>query len=197
MKKKSLSVLLCVAMLMFGSVALTGCGGKDNTSGDSQSTEESSDRELDLPSIEPSDEAEGSSDEAQGSSDEAQEPESTEASYTTLEEYIATSDGEEIYGYFKSGLGDDGIQMEVVGNVMTCTYSMSDIALADYSEEQRAEIMASMQETMPSTMESLSDYFVPAVELFEEESGIDGITLKVVYSDANGELLYEHEFTSK
>lgn len=133
----------------------------------------------------------------ESSSEESQEPEGTNAAYTTLEEYFATSEGEESFNYFKTGLGDDGIQMEVEGNVMICTYPMTDVALADYSEEEREQILANMQESMPGTMEDLSDYFVPAVELFEEESGIDGVVLKVVYTDANGELLYEHEFTSK
>lgn len=186
MKKKSLSVLLCVAMLMFGSVALTGCGNDDSGSGNSQEqssrggTEESSEEST-----------------QESSSEESQEPEGTNAAYTTLEEYFATAEGEENFNYFKTGLGDDGILLEVEGNVMICTYPMADVALADYSEEQREQIMANMQETMPATMEELSDYFVPAVELFEDESGIDGVVLKVVYTDANGELLYEHEFSSK
>lgn len=186
MKKKSLSVLLCVAMLMFGSVALTGCGNDGGESGRNQ--EQSSGRGTEESSEESTQES---------SSEESQEPEGTNAAYTTLEEYFATAEGEENFNYFKTGLGDDGILLEVEGNVMICTYPMADVALADYSEEQREQIMANMQETMPATMEELSDYFVPAVELFEEESGIDGVVLKVVYTDANGELLYEHEFTSK
>lgn len=181
MKKKSLSVLLCMAMLVFGSAALTGCGDKDSGTGrgEESRTEEQTREQSNAPA------------------DDAKEPESEGASYTTLEGYFETAEGAEDLAAFKEGLEGEGISMDVEGNVVICTYSMDDIALADYSEEDQAEMLATMQEQMPSTMESLSGYFTPSVEYFEEASGLNGIVFKVVYADANGELLYEHEFTSK
>ena len=126
-----------------------------------------------------------------------------DAAYTTLEEYFATTEGAEIYSVFEEELvGDDSAttSLKVEGNVVIYTYSMSEgddrIALSDYSEEDQAEILAGMQATMPETMEALSSMFTPAVDVFEEASGLDDVTLKVVYTDANGELLYEHEFTN-
>lgn len=185
MRKKSLSVLLCMAMLVFGSAALTGCGNKDSETGGS------SDRRTEGSTREQSNE----------SSDEAKVPENESgnagAAYTTLEGYFTTPEGAEDLAAFKEGLEGDGISMDVEGDVVICTYSLSDVTLADYSEEDRAAIMAEMNQSMPETMESLSDYFVPSVEYFEEASGLKGVVFKVVYTDSNGELLYEHEFTSK
>lgn len=182
MKKKSLSVLLCMAMLVFGSVALTGCGDKDSGTGrgEESRTEESTREQSNAPA------------------DDAKEPESEAgAAYTTLEGYFETAEGAEDLAAFKEGLEGDGISMDVEGNVVICTYRLDDVTLADYSEEDQAEMLATMQESMPSTMESLSSYFTPSVEYFEEASGLKGVVFKVVYTDANGELLYEHEFTSK
>lgn len=83
-------------------------------------------------------------------------------------------------------LSTNGMTIDISGNTLTYTYAYSQTFEPDMAElmgDQLEEAMSSMD----STFESVAD-------TLEEESGIEGITVKVVYEDAAGTELYSEEF---
>lgn len=83
-------------------------------------------------------------------------------------------------------LSTNGMTIDISGNTLTYTYAYSQTFEPDMAElmgDQLEEAMSSMD----STFESVAD-------TLEEESGIDDITVRVVYEDAAGTELYSEEF---
>ena len=83
-------------------------------------------------------------------------------------------------------LSTNGMTIDISGNTLTYTYAYTQTFEPDMAElmgDQLEEAMSSMD----STFESVAD-------TLEEESGIEGITVKVVYEDAAGTELYSEEF---
>lgn len=83
-------------------------------------------------------------------------------------------------------LSTNGMTIDISGNTLTYTYAYTQTFEPDMAElmgDQLEEAMSSMD----STFESVAD-------TLEEESGIDDITVRVVYEDAAGTELYSEDF---
>ena len=102
---------------------------------------------------------------------------------STLEEYIASdSTAQEQIDSLSTG----GMDVDITGNTLTYTYTYSQTFDDDTVNQIKPQI-ENIMSSQGSTFESIS-------KTLEEESGIEGITVKVVYLDGAGTELYSGEF---
>lgn len=99
----------------------------------------------------------------------------------TLEEYINSD--EEAKSTIDS-LSTSGMTVDVTGNTLTYTYPQTfDAATVELMKSELENAM----ESMDSSFESIGD-------TLEEGSGIDDITVRVVYEDAAGTELFSEDY---
>lgn len=101
----------------------------------------------------------------------------------TLEEYIA-SDTEAQESI--DSLATSGLEVEVKGNTLTYTYQ--------YDQTFDSATLSLMETELASAMSSMDSTFQSVVDMLEEGSEIDGITVKVVYTDGAGTEIYSNEY---
>lgn len=101
----------------------------------------------------------------------------------TLEEYVnSDSEAQEMI----DSLSSSGLSVDVTDNTLTCTYA--------YSDTFDDETISAMQDAIESQITKLSSTFESAATTLEEGSGIDDVTVKVVYVDGAGTEIYSAEF---
>lgn len=101
----------------------------------------------------------------------------------TLEEYIE-SDTEAQQAI--DSLSTSGMTVDVEGNTLTYTYA--------YDQTFDQATIDLMVVEMEKAMNSMSSTFESVGDTLEEGSGIDGITVKVIYTDAAGTEIYAAEY---
>ena len=100
-----------------------------------------------------------------------------------LEEYV--NDNTEAKQSIDS-LSTSGMTVDVKGNTLTYTY--------EYDQTFDSSTMALMKTEMEKAMSSMDSTFESVVDTLEEGSGIDGITVKVIYKDAAGTEILSKEY---
>ena len=102
----------------------------------------------------------------------------------TLEDYInSDSEAQEMIDSMGS---TSGMSIDVTDNTLTYTYAY-DQTFDDATKELMSTELENAMSSMGSTFESL-------VDTLEEGSEISGITVRVVYTDAEGTELYSAEY---
>ncbi len=104
----------------------------------------------------------------------------------TLESYIA--ENEDAMEEINEAAGESGVEVSITGNDLTYTYSF-DLEMDEETTELVKEQLESAMESYTSTFESL------AADL-EEESGVSGITIIVIYQDTNGNELFNGQYVA-
>lgn len=101
----------------------------------------------------------------------------------TLEDYVnSDSEAQEMI----DSLSSSGLTVEVKDNTLTCTYA--------YSQTFDEDTISQMSTQIESAIGSMSSTFENAAATLEEGSGIDDVTVKVVYVDGAGTEIYSAEF---
>ncbi len=101
----------------------------------------------------------------------------------TLEEYINSDEDAKAS---IEALSTSGMTVDVTDNTLTYTYTYSqtfDQATADL-----------MKPELESAMESMASTFEGVADTLEEGSGIDDITVRVIYEDAAGTELFSEDY---
>lgn len=102
----------------------------------------------------------------------------------TLESYIA--EDEEAKAEIEDMAETNGLDISVVENELTYTYK--------YDETFDADMVDMLSEQLESAMASMDSTFNGLVTDLEEQSGISGITLVVVYQNGDGSELYRQTY---
>ena len=104
----------------------------------------------------------------------------------TLEDYV--NDNDEIKTEIDS-YSQEGMTVEIKENVLSYVYQY-----ADTYDESMVEDMAAQFE---SAMASVSSTFSNIASTLEEETEIDGITVRVTYLNGDGSEIYTQDFQSE
>ena len=103
---------------------------------------------------------------------------------STLEEYIA--ENPEAEEGIDSVAASSGMEIEIKDNTLTYIYKYDTTYTAEYVDYMKG-IMDSALDNMSSTFESLGTQL-------EDETGIDGIVIKVLYQNGDGSAILEKDF---
>ena len=102
---------------------------------------------------------------------------------STLEEFVNSN--EEAKSQIDS-LSTSGMTVDITDNTLTYTYTYPQ-TFDDATAGLMATELESAMDSMESTFESIGD-------TLEEESGIDGITVRVIYEDSAGTELFSEDY---
>lgn len=103
---------------------------------------------------------------------------------STLEEYVA--DNAEVADQIDSVAASSGMEIEIKDNTLTYIYKYDTIYTAEQVDYMKG-IMDKALDNMSSTFESLGTQL-------EDETGIDGIVIKVLYQNGDGSAILEKDF---
>lgn len=101
----------------------------------------------------------------------------------TLEEYVNSD--EEAKASIES-MSTSGMTIDITGNTLTYTYT--------YPQTYDAATIEAMEEQIESAMDSMESTFESIGDTLEEESGIDDITVKVIYEDGAGTVIFSEDY---
>lgn len=103
---------------------------------------------------------------------------------STIQEYVESSEDaqQEIADTEKSS----GCDIDIKDNTMTITYKYDDT----YSSDQVKAIKKEMEKMVPDMVDELDD----SMDELKEESGIDDISMKMVFLNGDGSEIYSKEF---
>lgn len=197
MKKKSVKLLLCSAMLALA-LAVTACGGKKEDKEEAAPTEEVKEEEpaeepteepAEAPTEAPAEEEAPAEDEANdaGRIDASEEEETIQGKFATVKEFAESDMVQEQLKGLKSSLADSGMDINITGedNKLIYTYTYADLENMDGLAESLEEAMTAQESTFKTVAASIRG----AVE-------VDDPVVVVTYLDANGEEIYSVEFTA-
>lgn len=105
----------------------------------------------------------------------------------TLESYIASD--EEAKAEIEEMAEANDLAISIVGNELTYTYKYDETFDADLAEMLAGEL--------ESAMGSMNSTFSGIAADLEEETGISGITVVVIYQNGDGSELYSETFTAE
>lgn len=102
----------------------------------------------------------------------------------TLEDYI--NNNAEAQEKLNALNESSGMESSVKNNTITCVYS--------YDQTFDEAMIEQMAAQFESTMESMASTFENVASDWEEKTGIEGITVKIVYQDSAGTEIYSVEY---
>ncbi|MCB6994258.1 DUF4854 domain-containing protein [bacterium 210820-DFI.6.37] len=103
----------------------------------------------------------------------------------TLEEYVnSDAEAKEMIESFSSGT--DGMTVEVKDNTLIYKYT--------YPQTFDKDIIDQMSSQIEKTIAGSKDSFESVADTLEEGSGIENVTVKVVYEDGAGTEIYSAEY---
>lgn len=102
----------------------------------------------------------------------------------TLEEYISSD--AEVQEEIDALAESSGMEISVEGNTLTYVYS--------YDQTFDEAMIEQMAAQFESTMESMASTFEGIATTLEEETGIEDITVKVLYQDSAEAEIYSVEY---
>lgn len=105
----------------------------------------------------------------------------------TLETYIASD--EEAKAEIEDMAEANGLDISIVGNELTYTYK--------YDQTFDEDTAAMISEQLESAMSSMDSTFSGIASDLEEEAGISGITVVVIYQNGDGSELYSETYTAE
>ncbi len=103
---------------------------------------------------------------------------------TTLEEYIAQD--EEMKAEIEQAAANNELEITVKENNLEYKFS--------YKEELKDEEVELMNKTLTEAIEAQKDTFTNLVTSLEEETGLTGISVTLIYTDGAGKELYSITF---
>lgn len=106
-----------------------------------------------------------------------------ESTPTTLEEYF--NNNEELLQEIEAN-STEGMSIDVVGDTLTYTYKYD-----QPFDDATTKLMSSKLEKAMSTMDST---FTPLRESLIEDTGFENIVIKIVYMDAEDDILFEKAY---
>ncbi|MDO4485858.1 MAG: DUF4854 domain-containing protein [Bacillota bacterium] len=104
---------------------------------------------------------------------------------STLEEYI-NSDSEAKETIESMSSEESGLNVTVEDNAIVYTYT--------YGDTLDSSLLDTVATEIEKTIDSSASTFTTMVDALEEESGIDGITVKVVYLNGDGTEIFSKEY---
>ncbi|MBS6195756.1 MAG: DUF4854 domain-containing protein [Clostridiales bacterium] len=200
MKKKSVKVLFCSALLAMALV-VSACGGKDDKAAEStptpteeakeeEPTEEPTQEPTEAPTEAPAEDAAADTQEDGGRIPAAEEDGSASSvvKFATIEEFVASDELQSQLETMKSAFADSGIDISISGegNKLIYTYTYQEVENMDGLAEQLAEGMSAQTETFKMVADSIT----AAVD-------VENPVVVVTYVDCNGEEIYTEEFTAE
>lgn len=102
---------------------------------------------------------------------------------STLEEFINSN--EDAKNTVES-MTNDQMSVEVSGNTLTYLYT--------YNQTFTGETLDALKEELENAMESQESTFENIADTLEKESGIDEVTVQVIYANEDGTEIYKEEF---
>lgn len=102
---------------------------------------------------------------------------------STLEEFINSN--EDAKNTVES-MTNDQMSVEVSGNTLTYLYT--------YNQTFTGETLDALKEELENAMESQKSTFENIADTLEKESGIDEVTVQVIYANEDGTEIYKEEF---
>ena len=106
---------------------------------------------------------------------------------SNLEEYVASD--ENLRNEIQTIADSNGLDIAVVGNMMTFTYK--------YTDEFDAEMKATAGPLIEQALSSYADTFKKLAKDMEEQTGLSGISIKVQYLDVKDSELYSTEYKAE
>ena len=103
---------------------------------------------------------------------------------STLEEYVADNSAAE--ESIESIASASGMEIEIKENTLTYIYKYT----TTYTDEQ----VEYMKSAMDSALDNMSSTFESLGTQLEDETGISGIIIKVIYQNGDGSEILEKEF---
>ncbi len=196
MKRKSLRVFACAAVMAMG-LMITACGGDKEAAAETSKTEEAkTEIETELSETEEKKEeapaAEEKKEEAPAEEEKKEEApaeeEKKEEASASLEDYFNDPTVKEAFDALKDAMEGSGMSMDIVieGNKMTYVYTFEEVAKD-----------ASVEEQLNAGLDEEAATFEQTAASMEEESGVSGVIVGVEYVDCNGETIVSREFTAK
>ncbi len=186
MKRKSLRVFACAAVMAMG-LMITACGGDKEAAAETSKTEEAkTEIETELSETEEKKEEAPAAEEKKEEAP-AEEEKKEEAS-ASLEDYFNDPTVKEAFDALKDAMEGSGMSMDIVieGNKMTYVYTFEEVAKD-----------ASVEEQLNAGLDEEAATFEQTAASMEEESGVEGVIVGVEYVDCNGETIVSREFTAK
>ena len=104
---------------------------------------------------------------------------------STLEEYIS-NDEEAMTTLESVSSSTEGLEVAVEDNTIIYTYT--------YDNTLDSSMIESVSEQLEKTIDSSESTFRSMADSLEEESGIDGITIRVIYLNNDGTELVNKEY---
>ena len=104
---------------------------------------------------------------------------------STLEEYIS-NDEEAMTTLESVSSSTEGLEVDVEDNIIIYTYT--------YDNTLDSSMIESVSEQLEKTIDSSESTFRSMADSLEEESGIDGITIRVIYLNNDGTELVNKEY---
>lgn len=108
--------------------------------------------------------------------------------YTNLEEYCDKGKIEKETISLLTDLGDEKMKVSIVENQVVYNYSYDD----DFSDELREYAMLEIEKNI----ESMKSDFQRIAKNIEDQTGLQDIQIKLVYTDKSGHVLYKGWFES-
>lgn len=104
---------------------------------------------------------------------------------STLEEYIS-NDEEAMTTLESMSSSTEGLEVDVEDNTIIYTYT--------YDNTLDSSMIESVSQQLEKTIDSSESTFRSMADTLEEESGIDGITIRVIYLNNDGTELVNKEY---
>lgn len=104
---------------------------------------------------------------------------------STLEEYIS-NDEEAMTTLESVSSSTEGLEVDVEDNTIIYTYT--------YDNTLDSSMIESVSQQLEKTIDSSESTFRSMADTLEEESGIDGITIRVIYLNNDGTELVNKEY---
>lgn len=103
---------------------------------------------------------------------------------STIQEYIESND--EAQQQIEDTEKSSGCDIDIKGNAITVTYTYDET----YSKDEVKTIKKQMEKLVPDIADSLED----SISDIKEESGIEDITMTIVFLNGDGSEIYSKEF---
>lgn len=175
MKKRNPRLITLFVLLLTIAMMFAGCGGGSDTPAETPEENTPVEEPAEEPVAQPAEEP----------AQDASQEENAADSHATLEDFV-NSDDEVKASIDELNDSEEGMVVEIKGNVVVYTYTFTEYIEPDAAEDMREQFATSIEEVAPT--------FEGVAQGLEEESGIDGISVRVIYLNTDGTEIYSHDF---
>ena len=189
MKKKTLTLALCAAMML----AVTACGGKETESSSAASSsavtsEASNAEESAAPESSTAQESSSADDSASSEAGASTSGVSTGA-YASVEEFAASDDIQSQIAGMKETLNEAGMDIEVTGE--------GDKLIYTYTYQELTDEDGAIAESIKTQMDAQASTFTTVANTIKAAVDVENPVVVVRYLDANGEEIFSGEYPAE